>query len=72
MSSNADSVVRSASDGVNYFVKPFEKNEPFSVFISQLLGEHPEQAESFVRYSQTRTACMLWPHGFYYTNWKLL
>ena len=60
MPRNADSVVRSASDGLNYFVKPFEKNEAFSAFLSQLLGEDPDQPEdSFVRYSQTRTACML-------------
>ena len=59
MSSNADSVVRSASDGLNYFVKPFEKNEAFSAFLSQLLEQDPDQADSSVRYSQTRTACML-------------
>lgn len=59
MLSNADSVVRSASDGLNYFVKPFEKNEAFSAFLHHLLGQDPDQADSFVRYSQTRTACVL-------------
>ena len=59
MLSNADSVVRSESDGGNYFVKPFEKMEAFSAFLSHLLGQDPDQADSFVRYSQTRTACLL-------------
>lgn len=72
MSSNADSVVRSASDGKYRFVKPFEKNEAFSTFLNHLLEQDPEQADSFVRYSQTRTACMLQPHSFYSTNWKLV
>lgn len=59
MSSNADSVVRSASDGLSYFVKPFEKNEAFSAFLSHLLEQDPDQTDSLVRYSQTRTACLL-------------
>ena len=59
MSSNADSVVRSASDGLNYLVKPFEKNEAFPAFLSHLLEQDPDRADSFVRYSQTRTACLL-------------
>ena len=59
MSSNADSVARSASDGVNYFVKPFEKMEAFAAFISHLQGQDSDQADTFVRYSQTRTEYLL-------------
>ena len=71
ISSNADSVVKSVSDGLNYFVKPFEKEEDFSEFLSHLLEQEPDPANSFVRYSQTRTTCLLWPHRFISANQKL-
>ena len=52
-------------------MKPFEKNEAFSEFLGHLLEQEPGPSDSFVRYSQTRTACLLWPHGFISANQKL-
>ena len=52
-------------------MKPFEKNETFSEFLSHLLDQENDQADSLVRYSQTRTACLLRPHGFISANLKL-
>lgn len=56
--SNADSVVMNPEDGIKYFVKPLEIEEPFEDFLNyvkdQELGAVATQA---VRYAQTRTCC---------------
>ena len=62
--SNADSAVVNASDGLTYFVKPFETIEAFSEFLSHLLNKNLDWAGGRVRYSQTRTARMKGIHNF--------
>ena len=53
--SNADAVVTNPADGVKYFVKPYEVEEPFADFLHYVrTQELDKDMLSNVKYAQTR------------------
>ncbi|MCJ1403305.1 hypothetical protein MMC11_006528 [Xylographa trunciseda] len=52
---NADAVVTNAADGVTYFVKPYEVEEPFASFLAYVQRQERDgDVVSNVKYSQTQ------------------
>ena len=53
--SNADSAVKSATDNITYFTKPYEVEESFEEFLNYIRTQEKQWVtKSVVRYAQTR------------------
>lgn len=52
---NADSIVRSHTDGLLYLAMPLKIHEPFNIFLNHLTAQELHHEQGNVRYAQTRT-----------------